>query len=230
MSVSFLVKSISASASSTKSLSIEQAFIRIFNDDLGLESILPVFNSDKGFNGQIDFKTVGKSLLFTNAVYTMQLIIGDSFIDNSFVWNFGSIQLTFPPHLHIQQMDFMSVYSIRGSSIKPPIDHVFRVPEKRPPTQVSFTAMIIALVVPWLLLLVFLFRSRPSLSFFGAFISPLVFLLSLGSIFGLYFTFFSFLNMFDTLKILGLLCVVLFLSGYSTLRARALSRKSNKAD
>lgn len=228
LSVAFLVKSASSSAQSTKSLSVQQAFVRIYNDDLGLESIVPVYNSDKGFTGQVDFKTVGKALLFTNGLYKFQLIVGDAFIDNSFVWDFGSIQLTFPPHLHTQQVDFLSSHSIKASAIKPTISHVFRQAEKRPPTQVSFIATIVSLALPWLVLFVFIIRARPSLSLFGAFLPAVVFLASIAAIFGLYFVFFWFLNMFDTLKVLGLLCVVCFLSGFFTFRARAASRKAKK--
>lgn len=56
-------------------------------------------------------KDAGKEILFLSGSYEVSLIIGDPFIDNSFIWDLGSISLTFPPSLEVKTHD--SVYILK---------------------------------------------------------------------------------------------------------------------
>nr|KAG5694813.1 hypothetical protein BaRGS_019190 [Batillaria attramentaria] len=86
-------------------------------------------------------------------------------------------------------------------SKKPEIKHLFREPEKRPPGAVSMTFTILVLV-------------------------PLLILLLLVPIFALYYCYWTNLNMFQTLRYLGILAIPTFLFGNRLLSGIASKRKA----
>lgn len=68
------------------------------------------------FNGELyelslNLKDVGKEFLYLSGEYSISLIIGDPFIDNSYLWELGSVVLTFPPQLEVKIPD--SVYVLK---------------------------------------------------------------------------------------------------------------------
>ena len=96
-----------------------------------------------------------------------------------------------------------------GNKPKPEITHVFREPEKRPPTVVStaFTALCLA---PFFVMLIVWMNLGVNISAFPFSLSSIGFHCGVGGIFGLYYFFWVQLNMFDTIKYLIMLSVVSF--------------------
>ena len=108
---------------------------------------------------------------------------------------------------------------------KPEITHMFREPEKRPATVVStaFTALCLVplggLILAWI-------KLGANISLFPFGLSSIFFHLGLGSIFILYFCFWSQLHMFVSMKYLIMIGVVTFLCGNSLLTKLAEKRKN----
>ncbi|CAB4024696.1 Dolichyl-diphosphooligosaccharide--glycosyltransferase subunit 2, partial [Paramuricea clavata] len=115
---------------------------------------------------------------------------------------------------------------------KPEIEHMFRQPEKRPPKTVS-TAFTILALLPLLILFVAWLKLGVNLSNFQFSIPAIVFHVGLGvvlffvGIFLLMYAFWTCLNMFSTLKLLGLVGSVTFLAGNSLLASLAAQRTKN---
>ena len=115
-----------------------------------------------------------------------------------------------------------------GNKPKPEITHVFREPEKRPPTVVStaFTALCLA---PFFVMLIVWMNLGVNISAFPFSLSSIGFHCGVGGIFGLYYFFWVQLNMFDTIKYLIMLSVVTFLCGNSMLVKIAQRRKNSNS-
>ena len=108
---------------------------------------------------------------------------------------------------------------------KPEIQHVFREPEKRPPTIVSdaFTGLIVA---SFGLLLLLWIRIGANVSNMSISLAALGFHAGLASIFGLFFVSWLQLDMFQTMKCLSGVAVLTFLSGHSLLKGLSSKRTS----
>ncbi|KAK6760070.1 hypothetical protein RB195_021548 [Necator americanus] len=179
-----------------------------------------------------DVQTGGKYLLDINLAkahkdfeglsgkYTAHLIIGDARIRSPIDWPFADFSLTIPPtQKHVEPKSHRIEYDP-----KPEIKHVFRQPEKRPPTIVSDAFTVICLA-PLLLLLILWLRIGMNFGNMPVSIWTLFFHLGLAALFGLYFVFWLRLNMFDTLKYLAGISAFTYLAGNRVLRAIAEKRK-----
>ena len=115
--------------------------------------------------------------------------------------------------------------SLPANKPKPEIRHLFREPEKRPPTVVStaFTGLVLA---PFAIMLLCWMKLGVNMSSFPFSLSALGFHLGLGAIFSLYYLFWLQLDMFSTLKYLIMVGVVTFLCGNSMLVKIAEKRKN----
>ncbi|ETN75720.1 ribophorin II [Necator americanus] len=199
-----------------------------------------------------DVQTGGKYLLDINLAkahkdfeglsgkYTAHLIIGDARIRSPIDWPFADFSLTIPPtQKHVEPKSHRIEYDP-----KPEIKHVFRQPEKRPPTIVSDAFTVICLAPLLLLLILVGFTNyleftncltllnimqwlRIGMNFGNMPVSiwTLFFHLGLAALFGLYFVFWLRLNMFDTLKYLAGISAFTYLAGNRVLRAIAEKRK-----
>ncbi|KAK6029438.1 ribophorin II [Ostertagia ostertagi] len=130
--------------------------------------------------------------------YTAYLIIGDATIRNPLNWAFAELMLTIPP----APVEVVPKSQRINYDVLPEIKHVFRQPEKRPPTIVSDTFTLICLA-PLLLLLVLWFRIGLNFGNMPLSLWTLIFHGSLAALFALYFVFWLQLNMFETLKYLA---------------------------
>ncbi|XP_068919650.1 dolichyl-diphosphooligosaccharide--protein glycosyltransferase subunit 2 isoform X5 [Petaurus breviceps papuanus] len=106
---------------------------------------------------------------------------------------------------------------------KQEIQHLFREPEKRPPTVVSntFTALILS---PLLLLFILWIRLGANISNFTFAPSTIIFHLGHAAMLGLMYVYWTQLNMFQTLKYLAILGSITFLAGNRMLAYKAVKR------
>ncbi|KAK6018568.1 hypothetical protein OSTOST_15841, partial [Ostertagia ostertagi] len=161
-----------------------------------------------------DFKGISGS-------YTAYLIIGDATIRTPVNWPFADFMLTLPS----APVEVVPKSQRINYDVLPEIKHVFRQPEKRPPTIVSDTFTLIC-SAPLLLLLVLWFRIGLNFGNMPLSLWTLIFHGSLTALFALYFVFWLQLNMFGTLKYLAVVGSLTYFAGNRVLRAVAEKRKS----
>ena len=156
----------------------------------------------------------------TSGLYDVSLVIGDASISNNILWKVASIKLSFTSIVKPASIWFGATWTKVHYGPKPEITHVFRSPEKRPPTVVSDTFTFLVTVPPFFLLAILWARIGINLNGFKPSLSGLIFFSSLGAIFTLYFLFWLQLDMFTTLKYLSGLGIIAFLSGHSLLKQK----------
>ncbi|XP_043735275.1 dolichyl-diphosphooligosaccharide--protein glycosyltransferase subunit 2-like [Cervus elaphus] len=160
----------------------------------------------------------GRCFDSASGTYTLYLIIGDATLKNPILWNVADVVIRFPEN------DVPStVLSKNIFTPKQEIQHLFREPEKRPPTVVSntFTALILS---PLLLLFALWIRIGANVSNFTFAPSTIVFHLGHAAMLGLMYVYLTQLNMFQTLKYLAILGSVTFLAGNRMLAQQAIKR------
>mmetsp|Transcript_29972 Transcript_29972/g.42131 ORF Transcript_29972/g.42131 Transcript_29972/m.42131 type:complete len:672 (+) Transcript_29972:75-2090(+) len=184
---------------SGKAMTAQQVFIRIANDQF--ETILPVKGSTKGYTAHINPEDLD-DFYGESGVYTVDLIVGDSFIQNPFQWTVAKVQITFTgSHATRPENPF---------NAKPEIKHMFRAPDRRASPFLSFVFTIAALA-PWAVLVIGLplvganIRNFPigtHTPFAFAFQGCLGLVLLL-----IAYYWFGFANMFQTLQTIGLVLI-----------------------
>uniref|UniRef100_A0A336MZ42 Dolichyl-diphosphooligosaccharide--protein glycosyltransferase subunit 2 n=1 Tax=Culicoides sonorensis TaxID=179676 RepID=A0A336MZ42_CULSO len=197
-------------------LSPHQVFVRLSNDQTKEEIIFVAEqDSTKAYKFDMDVGARSADFGHKSGSYSMELIVGDALLANSFVWKFADAQLKFSQEVAKQSQPVRKAL--------PEIVHKFREPESRPPRIISdlFTFLCAA---PLLILLVLWLKLRVNVSNFPLSLSALGFHVGLGSIFALFLCFWLKLNMFQTLKYLIPLALFTFLTGNRLLRAIAARR------
>ncbi|WAR18094.1 RPN2-like protein [Mya arenaria] len=174
-----------------------QTFVRLTNAESKQEIIFNVGSSAKDFG-------------YKSGKYSLELVIGDAVIENPIAWNLADLQLTFPaaPGKAEKQDQYAK---------KPEIKHLFREPEKRPSQTVSM-AFTLLVLVPFAVLFLCWMKVGVNISNFPFSVSAIGFHVCLAAVFGLYYCYWTHLNMFQTLRYLGLLGVPTFIFGNRMLR------------
>ncbi|KRZ68176.1 Dolichyl-diphosphooligosaccharide--protein glycosyltransferase subunit 2 [Trichinella papuae] len=201
-----------------ESILVDQAYLQFEEQNTKTIITVPVANDNANvYKADIDFKQMAKDYEFTSGMYEISLIVGDDVIMNSVILKFALLNLQLPA---VVEHARKSVLEAADYKMKPEIVHSFRPPEKRPPKFIS-DIFSVAVVIPFFLLLCIWFYLGANI--WGIPFSPvvIVFHAGLGGIFWLYYQFWIHLNMFETLKYLGILGTITFLSGISVLRKRA---------
>ncbi|XP_020631060.1 dolichyl-diphosphooligosaccharide--protein glycosyltransferase subunit 2-like [Orbicella faveolata] len=213
------------SESSGELFTPHQAFVRLTNQKTKQEIFFVAEpEPSKVFKFDLDVGATAKdSFGSLSGKYKMDLIVGDAVIQNPFEWNVGVLSLTFGEDAAKPSKDKDAMYSAR-----PKIEHMFRIPEKRPPKAVS-TAFTVLVFLPLVIMLIVWIKLGANLSNFQFSLGSIVFHLGLGGIFVLYYCFFVSLNMFTTLKILALIGGLTFLGGNSLLSNIAARRGKRPA-
>lgn len=207
-----------------KVMSVHQAFVR-FTDKSGAEIIF-IAEQDvaKAYKFEMDVGLRAGDFGALSGVYSVDLVIGDASLVNSFVRNLGEVNLKFSLE---SKKDSPAAAPLRQA--RPEIHHMFREPEKRPPRFVSdlFTGLCLA---PILVLFILWGRLGINTSNFGFSLSALGFHGGLGAIFSLFLCFWLKLDMFQTIKYLIPIAIFTFLCGNRVLRYIASKRleKSEK--
>ncbi|XP_022088754.1 dolichyl-diphosphooligosaccharide--protein glycosyltransferase subunit 2-like [Acanthaster planci] len=201
-------------------LSVHQAFVRLSNIKTKQEVIFTA-DSDASmmYKFSLDVAESGREYFNQQSdKYTLDLIIGDAIIMNPFSWNLADVTLKFP-----EQEDTKPAGQARYAEL-PEIKHMFRVPEKRPPTAVSTTFTVLCLV-PLLILIILWLKLGANVKGFTFSIGAIGFHLGLGAILGLFYCYWVYLNMFQTLQYLGLLGIFTFLTGNRLLSSIAQKKR-----
>ncbi|XP_016381372.1 dolichyl-diphosphooligosaccharide--protein glycosyltransferase subunit 2-like, partial [Sinocyclocheilus rhinocerous] len=107
------------------------------------------------------------------------------------------------------------------------LQHLFREPEKKPPTVVSnaFTALVLS---PFLLLLILWFKLGANISNFTLSPSTILFHIGHAAMLGLMYVYWTHLNMFQTMKYLAIIGSLTFLAGNRMLAQKAVKRLEGK--
>ncbi|GFR75873.1 dolichyl-diphosphooligosaccharide--protein glycosyltransferase subunit 2 [Elysia marginata] len=199
-------------------MTAHQTFVRLTNQDTKQEIIF-VTESDTTLTNKFDLDVGANAKDFghKSGKYTMELIVGDAVIENPFSWTVADVSLTFPEG-GAPKKDQANQYAK-----KPEIQHKFNEPEKRPPASLSlaFTALVLS---PFLILLVLWLRIGVNISNFPVSVSAIGFHACLGGVFVLYYFYWIQLNMFETLRYLGILAVPTFFFGNRLLSSIASKR------
>ncbi|KAI9556768.1 hypothetical protein GHT06_016559 [Daphnia sinensis] len=207
----------------TKELvTVHQAFVRLTHRE-SQQEIFFVAEPDvnDAYKFDLDLATKAKDFLYLSGHYSMDLIIGDAVIENPTVWQIAELQLSFatPSAGQPKSSKASEMYQM-----KPEIKHMFREPEKRPPGIVSNTFTLLA-ILPFVIFIVLVSRLGVNFSSFSFSLSALGFHLSIGGIFVLFVSFWLYLNMFQTLKLLVVIAIPAFVSGNYMLTQIAAKRR-----
>ncbi|XP_018092671.1 ribophorin II S homeolog isoform X2 [Xenopus laevis] len=201
------------------SLTPHQTFVRLHNQKTGQEVVFVAEPDNKNtYRFELDPSERKSEFDSASGTYTLYLIVGDATIENPMLWNVADVLIKFP--------DEDSPVPIQSKNLfipKPDIQHLFREPEKRPPTVVSntFTALILA---PLLLLFILWIKIGANVSNISFSPSTIIFHLGHATMLGLMYVYWTQLNMFQTLKYLALLGTITFLAGNRMLAHKAVKR------
>ncbi|KAK3583197.1 hypothetical protein CHS0354_025714 [Potamilus streckersoni] len=203
-------------------ITAHQAFVK-FTNLKTKEEIIFISEPDSSLTNtfDLDVGATSKEFKYTSGRYSMDLIVGDAVIENPFSWTVADVELTLPEKA-TEEPKPQSQYAK-----KPEIKHLFREPEKRPPAIVS-TAFTILVLVPLFLMFALWFKLGVNISNFPVSLSTVGFHVCLGAIFGLYYCYWHYLNMFQTLRYLGILSIPTFIFGNRLLSGIAAKRKGEK--
>ncbi|PWA60175.1 Ribophorin II [Artemisia annua] len=185
-----------------------QVFLKLRHETC-VEHIFVVENTGKQFKIALDFLGLVEKFFYLSGQYDIELTVGDAVMENSFLQPLGSIELDLPkaPEKATQPPpQAVSPYLRFGP--KAEINHIFRVPEKRPPQEVSY-AFLGLVLVPLLTFLVGLLRLGANFKNFPTSAVPATFAIlfhgGIAAVLLLYVLFWLKLDLFTTLKTLGLL-------------------------
>ncbi|KAL1539659.1 proteasome regulatory particle base subunit [Salvia divinorum] len=197
-----------------------QAFLKLRHES-GVDHIFLVGNSGKKFEIILDFLGLVEKFFYLSGRYDIQLTVGDADMENSFLQPLGFVELdlpdapekaTRPPP---QAVDPYSRYGPKAE-----ISHIFRAPEKRPAKELSL-AFLGLVLVPFFGFLAGLAQLGPNLKNFPKSTVPstfaILFHLGIAAVLALYALFWLKLDLFTTLKALGLLGMFLMFVGHKTL-------------
>ncbi|XP_019461463.1 PREDICTED: dolichyl-diphosphooligosaccharide--protein glycosyltransferase subunit 2-like [Lupinus angustifolius] len=197
-----------------------QAFLKL-RHETEVEHIFVVGNTNKKFEIVLDFLGLVEKLFYLSGKYDIELTVGDAVMENSFLRLLGHVELDFPEAPEKASRPpppAVDPYSRYGP--KAEIAHIFRVPEKRPPQNLSLVFLGLILL-PFVGFLIGLLRLGVNLKNFPSSTVPatfaILFQLGIGAVLLLYVLFWLKLDLFTTLKTLGFLGAFLLFVGHSTL-------------
>lgn len=192
-----------------------QAFLKFTEVKSGREIIyLAETGLTKTYSVEIDFASNAKNFRHQSGKYSVELVVSDSLFENPTVLKLSELSVTFAEESAVG-VEKSSLYS-KQSEIK----HLFRQPEKRPAAAVSLLFAALCFVPMGLVLILWL-KIGFNFSKFQFSLSGLVFHLSLAGIFGLFYCYWTSINMFTTVRYLGALGLVALFSGNQLLRSLA---------
>uniref|UniRef100_A0A8C1RU03 Dolichyl-diphosphooligosaccharide--protein glycosyltransferase subunit 2 n=1 Tax=Cyprinus carpio TaxID=7962 RepID=A0A8C1RU03_CYPCA len=190
-------------------LTPHQTFVRLHNQKTGQEVVFVAEPDSKNLY-KFELDTTERKTEFDSisGTYALYLMVGDATLENPILWNVADVVLKF--------LDEEAPSTIQAKTLytpKPEIQHLFREPEKKPPTVVSnaFTALVLS---PFLLLLILWFKLGANISNFT--LSPSTVLFHIGHA--------AMLGLMYYLAIIGSFT---FLAGNRMLAQKAVKRYSN---
>lgn len=200
-------------------VNVHQTFVRLTNEETQQEIFFVAEpDSNNHYKFTLDVSSTGKdSFNNLSGKYKMALVIGDATMQVPISWTLGDITLTFSGKATASKRQQ------RLAKPKPVIEHMFRIPEKRPAKVVStaFTALVLS---PLLVMFAMWAKIGANLSNFHFSLPTLLFHVGLVGIFVLYYMFWTQYNMFHTLKLLVVIGGVTFLGGNKMLADMAAAK------
>ncbi|RAL42188.1 hypothetical protein DM860_011971 [Cuscuta australis] len=196
-----------------------QAFLKLRHES-SVEHIFVVGSSGKQFEIILDFLGLVEKLFYLSGRYDIQLTVGDAVMENSFLQSLGYVELDLPEAPEKAARPLQPIDSSTNYGPKAEISHIFRVPEKQPPRELSL-AFLALVLLPFFGFLIGLLRLRVNLKNFPSAPVPAMFAalfhVGIAAVLALYLLFWLKLNLFTTLKALGVLGIFLMFVGHSTL-------------
>nr|XP_029528602.1 dolichyl-diphosphooligosaccharide--protein glycosyltransferase subunit 2-like isoform X1 [Oncorhynchus nerka] len=200
-------------------LTPHQTFVRLHNHKTGQEVVFVAEPDSKNlYKFELDIAERKSEFDSMSGTYALHLIVGDATLENPILWNVADVVLKF--------LDEEAPAAIQSKTLYMPkqdIQHLFREPEKKPPTVVSnaFTALVLS---PFLLLLILWFKLGANISNFSLSPSAVLFHVGHACMLGLMYVYWTHLNMFQTLKYLAIIGSLTFLAGNRMLAQKAVKR------
>ncbi|MBA0617713.1 hypothetical protein Godav_027136 [Gossypium davidsonii] len=213
-----------------------QALLKLRHESK-VEHIFVVGNSGKQFEIVLNFLGLVEKFFYLSGRYDIELAVGDAVMENSLLRAIGHIELDLPePPEKATRPPPQPVDPYSRYGPKAEITHIFRAPEKRPPKELSLaflgltflpllgfligvslacTASFILSFNQKLLRLGVNLKNFPSNTVPATFAT--LFHVSIGAVLSLYVLFWLKLDLFQTLKLLGFLGVILVLVGHRVL-------------
>uniref|UniRef100_A0A8C1VSM7 Dolichyl-diphosphooligosaccharide--protein glycosyltransferase subunit 2 n=1 Tax=Cyprinus carpio TaxID=7962 RepID=A0A8C1VSM7_CYPCA len=205
-------------------LTPHQTFVRLHNQKTGQEVVFVAEPDSKNLY-KFELDTTERKTEFDSisGTYALYLMVGDATLENPILWNVADVVLKF--------LDEEAPSTIQAKTLytpKPEIQHLFREPEKKPPTVVSnaFTALVLS---PFLLLLILWFKLGANISNFTLSPSTVLFHIGHAAMLGLMYVYWTHLNMFQTLKYLAIIGSFTFLAGNRMLAQKAVKRYTTQS-
>ncbi|TQD79349.1 hypothetical protein C1H46_035088 [Malus baccata] len=197
-----------------------QVFLKLTHETK-VEHIFVVGISGQKFEKILDFLGLVEKFFYLSGSYDIQLTVGDAVMENSFLQAIGQIDLDLPeaPEKALSPPSpAVDPYSKYGP--KTEITHIFRVPEKRPSQELSLVFLGLVLL-PLIGFLIGLLRLGVNLKNFPTSAVPatfgILFHVGIAAVLLLYVLFWLKLDLFTTLKTLGLLGAFLLFVGHRIL-------------
>ncbi|KAG9452056.1 hypothetical protein H6P81_004960 [Aristolochia fimbriata] len=210
-----------------------QVVLKLKHVESRVQHIYIVGSSGKKFELVLDFLGLVDKLFYLSGQYDLELTIGDATMENSFLHALGHVDLDLPdapekaPRPPAQPVDPYSRFGPKAE-----ISHIFRVPEKRPPQQLS-TGFLVLTLLPFVGFLIGLVRLGVNFKSFPTSTLPatfaILFHVGLAAVLLLYVLFWLKLNLFTTLKVLGFLGLFLVFVGHRTLSYLASTSSKQKS-
>ncbi|KAM8868086.1 dolichyl-diphosphooligosaccharide--protein glycosyltransferase subunit 2 isoform 2-T2 [Synchiropus picturatus] len=204
-------------------LTPHQTFVRLHNQKTGQEVVFVAEPDSKNlYKFELDTAENKSEFDSMSGTYSLYLMVGDATLENPILWNVADVMLKFVDEEAPAVIPPKTLYVP-----KPEIQHLFREPEKKPPTMVSnaFTALVLS---PLLLLLILWIKLGANISNFSFSPSTLLFHIGHAALLGLMYVYWTHLNMFQTLKYLAIIGGVTFLAGNRMLAQKAVKRTEKK--
>ncbi|KAM1122522.1 hypothetical protein ACFX19_004115 [Malus domestica] len=209
-----------------------QVFLKLTHETK-VEHIFVVGISGQKFEKILDFLGLVEKFFYLSGSYDIQLTVGDAVMENSFLRAIGQIDLDLPEapekasHPPSPAVDPYSKYGPKAE-----ITHIFRVPEKRPSQELSLVFLGLVLL-PLIGFLIGLLRLGVNLKNFPTSAVPaafgILFHVGIAAVLLLYVLFWLKLDLFTTLKTLGLLGAFLLFVGHRILSHLASSSSKLKS-
>ncbi|XP_022771284.1 dolichyl-diphosphooligosaccharide--protein glycosyltransferase subunit 2-like [Durio zibethinus] len=197
-----------------------QALLKLRHESK-VEHVFVVGNSGKQFEIILNFLGLVEKFFYLSGRYDIELTVGDAVMENSLLRSIGHIEVDLPeppekaPRPPPQPVDPYSRYGPKAE-----ITHIFRAPEKLPPKELSL-AFLGLTILPLLGFLIGLLRLGVNLKNFPTKAVPATFAIlfhgGIGAVLLLYVLFWLKLDLFQTLKLVGLLGVFLVFVGHRIL-------------
>ncbi|XP_012693998.2 dolichyl-diphosphooligosaccharide--protein glycosyltransferase subunit 2 isoform X2 [Clupea harengus] len=200
-----------------------QVFVRLHNQKTGQEVVFVAEPDSKNvYKFELDTADRKSEFDSMSGTYALYLMVGDATLQNPILWNLADVVLKF--------MDEEAPSAIQSKTLyipKPEIQHLFREPEKRPSTVVSntFTALVLS---PLLLLLILWFKLGANFANLSLSPSTVLFHIGHAAMLGLMYVYWTYLDMFQTLKYLAIIGSLTFLAGNRMLAQKAVKRLEGK--